>query len=89
MARNVYVVTRLVTGSTSGIPVPNLGVHSAFKRAMAHFDLVKDDRLGHGYTCAWDMKGAAETNKVRRAAYLHHIISPFEVEELRIEEWSI
>ena len=83
--RYVYIVTRVVTDPACGIPIPNLGVFSNMRAAVAHFDLVKQSRLSAASRLLWDIRG--EDRRTIRKALLDN--GSNEREELRIERWSV
>ena len=92
--RNVYIVTRVVQNSEFGIAIPNLGVHTALKRATEHFESIKQDRIKQGYTEHWDHcehQECAGAMAVRRAylSHRHRNDDGTEHEELRIELWRV
>jgi hypothetical protein len=97
MSRYVYVVTRTVRGSNPhATPTPNLGVTSSGRKALQHYHLIIDDRLGLGGVLAWKRSEKPKKSKAVEAVYRAYITYPPKLknafgdsEELIVERWPI
>ena len=86
--RKIYIVTRIVTDSEFGTPVPNLGVHTSRKSAEDHYFGVVEDRKKLGDKVVWErLNNIDKYNKDLREAYIER--GKKEVEKLKIEVWEV
>jgi hypothetical protein len=89
--RYVYVVTRICEGDSLGTPIPNLGVHTSFKKAKRHFDAIVDSRIKHDAQVMWGGNYDTITHPFDRYVVVNKAIiyeGDFK-EELRLEKWKV
>jgi hypothetical protein len=87
MSRNIYVVTRYVTDATLVTPIPNLGVHTSKKKALAHYKSVIEDRLRLGARLLHEHK--LDQNIQNKDMIEALIASKDGYERLKIEVWRV
>lgn len=84
----VYIVTRITYPKQEGITeIPNLGVHTSYKKAIRHYQSVREDR--------WKLNGGGSVSgqcvanhKIYSDARFALLMSDhFPNEEIRLEKW--
>lgn len=95
MAKNFYIVTRMVRGERVGQSYPNLGGHTNLEKAIKHFEGIKEHReqTYKNYKCYWDRSTAIHagggTRESVRECYMQYDECGAKVtEELIIEKYS-
>lgn len=86
-----YIVTRIVEGQTIGTPIPNLGVHTTFKKARRHFEAVVESRVKDGHQVVWGKNYNTLLEDWDRYVVVNtaHILEGSVTEELRLEKWRV
>lgn len=89
----VYVVTRVVNGDSLGTPIPNLGVHSSYKKAKRHFDVIIKDRHDSDYRVLINHRTNLPPEEEWRKRYVvankAYACKDNVTEELRLEKWRL
>lgn len=86
----IYVLTRITKNEgLYGSSVPNLGVYTNRKKALDHFDLVKNDRIRNKSEHHWTINERDDRGprKIIKATYL--TLPDGSKEELMIERWKV
>jgi hypothetical protein len=85
--KHVYIVTRIVEKLTNGIrEIPNLGVHTSFKKALQHYNSVIVDR---GANSVWNIENFNDPITSERTTLLATFWSVDHQEEVRLEKWKV
>ena len=85
--KHVYIVTRIVEKLTNGIrEIPNLGVHSSFKKALKHYNSVLINR---GASNTLNVKNFNDPITKDRNTILAVYWSVDSQEEIRLEKWKL